>query len=127
MFVPANDAETVLARILNRASWFGNDNSGAGRTPHEQKMAGILGSSFGWRIDPLNGPFVPVTHHAEELAKVVGIVVHHLVKTPGRHHEQLGFHQRLGVMDPGSIDEQGQLTKPSPLFSHAQHRFPAVD
>ncbi|MBK8857115.1 MAG: sodium:panthothenate symporter [Opitutaceae bacterium] len=39
-------AVTVLNRILNRASWFGNDNSGAGRTPHEQKMAGILGS---WR------------------------------------------------------------------------------
>ena len=27
-------AVTVLSRILNRASWFGNDTSGAGRNPH---------------------------------------------------------------------------------------------
>jgi Na+/proline symporter len=39
-------AVTVMWRILNRASWFGADNTGSGRTPHEQKMAGILGS---WR------------------------------------------------------------------------------
>lgn len=37
---------TVMWRILNRASWFGADSTGSGRTPHEQKMAGILGS---WR------------------------------------------------------------------------------
>ena len=34
----------VVSSILNRASWIGNDSSGAGRTPHEQKMAGILGA-----------------------------------------------------------------------------------
>lgn len=39
-------AVAVLTRILNRASWFGNDTSGAGRNPHEQKMAGVLGA---WR------------------------------------------------------------------------------
>ena len=32
--------------ILNRAAWIGNDTSGSGRTPHEQKMANILGT---WR------------------------------------------------------------------------------
>jgi Na+/proline symporter len=37
---------TVFASILNRASWIGNDTSNCGRTPHEQKMAGILGT---WR------------------------------------------------------------------------------
>lgn len=36
----------VLGSILNRASWIGNDTTNCGRTPHEQKMAGILGS---WR------------------------------------------------------------------------------
>lgn len=36
----------LLASILNRASWFGNDTTNVGRTPHEQKMAGILGA---WR------------------------------------------------------------------------------
>jgi Na+/proline symporter len=39
-------AVTVMVRVLNRASWFGADNTGSGRNPHEQKMAGILGS---WR------------------------------------------------------------------------------
>jgi len=37
---------TIFANLLNRASWIGNDTSGSGRTPHEQKMAGILGA---WR------------------------------------------------------------------------------
>ncbi|MEM6885046.1 MAG: sodium:panthothenate symporter [Verrucomicrobiota bacterium] len=34
----------ITSSILNRASWIGNDTSGSGRTPHEQKMAGILGA-----------------------------------------------------------------------------------
>jgi hypothetical protein len=37
---------TILGAILNRASWIGNDTSNCGRTPHEQKMAGILSN---WR------------------------------------------------------------------------------
>jgi len=37
---------TIMGNILNRASWIGNDTSTSGRTPHEQKMAGILGT---WR------------------------------------------------------------------------------
>lgn len=36
----------IFSQILNRASWIGNDTSNSGRTPHEQKMAGILGA---WR------------------------------------------------------------------------------
>ena len=36
----------LMSTILQRASWFGNDTSSAGRTPHEQKMAGVLGT---WR------------------------------------------------------------------------------
>lgn len=36
----------VFASIMNRGSWIGGDTSGCGRNPHEQKMAGILGS---WR------------------------------------------------------------------------------
>ncbi len=37
---------TMFGSVLNRAAWIGNDTSGSGRTPHEQKMAGILGT---WR------------------------------------------------------------------------------
>ena len=36
----------VVGSIMNRASWIGNDSTNSGRSPHEQKMAGILGS---WR------------------------------------------------------------------------------
>lgn len=35
---------TLFSSGLNRAGWIGNDTSGAGRTPHEQKMAGVLGA-----------------------------------------------------------------------------------
>ncbi|MBC8041798.1 MAG: sodium:panthothenate symporter [Opitutaceae bacterium] len=40
-------AVAIFGSVLNRASWIGNDTSNCGRTPHEQKMAGILGS---WRV-----------------------------------------------------------------------------
>ena len=39
-------AVNITNSVLNRASWIGNDTTGAGRTPHEQKMANILGT---WR------------------------------------------------------------------------------
>lgn len=35
---------STIGGIVNRGAWLGNDTSGAGRTPHEQKMAGILGT-----------------------------------------------------------------------------------
>ncbi|WP_269522558.1 hypothetical protein [Coraliomargarita parva] len=37
---------TIMGKVMNRASWIGNDTTNSGRTPHEQKMAGILGT---WR------------------------------------------------------------------------------
>ena len=37
---------SILGGVLNRAAWVGNDTTNAGRTPHEQKMANILGT---WR------------------------------------------------------------------------------
>jgi Na+/proline symporter len=37
----------IVSLVYNRASFAGNDVSSAGRTPHEQKMAGILGT---WRM-----------------------------------------------------------------------------
>ena len=37
---------TVFNQFFGWRAWIGNDHSGVGRTPHEQKMAGILGN---WR------------------------------------------------------------------------------
>jgi len=37
---------TMISGVLNRGSWCGNDTTGSARTPHEQKMAGVLGT---WR------------------------------------------------------------------------------
>ena len=37
---------TVFSSIINKANWIGAGNSSAARNPHEQKMAGILGT---WR------------------------------------------------------------------------------
>ena len=37
---------TITSSIINKANWFGAGNSSAARNPHEQKMAGILGT---WR------------------------------------------------------------------------------
>lgn len=37
---------TVIATILHRASWIGAGNTTAAKTPHEQKMASVLGT---WR------------------------------------------------------------------------------
>lgn len=34
----------LINAILNRAGWIGNDTTSAGRTPHEQKMGGVLGA-----------------------------------------------------------------------------------
>ncbi len=36
----------LIASVLNRASWIGNDTTTSARNPHEQKMAGVLGA---WR------------------------------------------------------------------------------
>ncbi|MDD3154305.1 MAG: hypothetical protein PHS41_05510, partial [Victivallaceae bacterium] len=37
---------TIMGSILNRSAWIGNDTTSVGKNPHEQKMAGILGT---WR------------------------------------------------------------------------------
>ncbi|MFI4910098.1 MAG: sodium:panthothenate symporter [Sedimentisphaeraceae bacterium JB056] len=33
----------LIGWVYNKGAWLGNDSSASGRTPHEQKMAGILG------------------------------------------------------------------------------------
>ena len=37
---------TIYSCVMNRASWIGGETTSCGKTPHEQKMAGIIGT---WR------------------------------------------------------------------------------
>ena len=51
----------IMASVLNRAAWIGNDTTSSGRNPHEQKMAGILGTwrnGFSWTMLSLVAIFV---------------------------------------------------------------------
>ncbi|MDD3885789.1 MAG: hypothetical protein PHI35_02840 [Victivallaceae bacterium] len=44
---------SLLGSVLNRAGWIGNDTTGAAKSPHEQKMSGVLGSwrsGFSWMM-----------------------------------------------------------------------------
>ncbi len=61
----------IMGTILNRAAWIGNDTSGAGRTAHEQKMAGILGAwrnGFSLLMLTLLALFVLTTMHGNRFA-----------------------------------------------------------
>lgn len=51
----------IVGSILNRGAWIGNDTSASGRTPYEQKMAGILGAwrnGFAWLMMMLLALFI---------------------------------------------------------------------
>ena len=52
---------SVVGRFFRGYSWIGNDHSGMGKTPHEQKMAGILGN---WR-GGLSTVMVTMMNHAD--------------------------------------------------------------
>ena len=67
---------TVMAAIIQRASWFGNDTTNSARTPHEQKMSGILGS---WRIG-FSSTMVGLT-----TLLVVTVMNHEAFVLPGAH------------------------------------------
>jgi Na+/proline symporter len=62
---------TMIGSVLNRAAWIGNDTTNAGRTPHEQKMANILGTwrnGFSWTMMTLVSIFVIVFMAASRFA-----------------------------------------------------------
>jgi SSS family solute:Na+ symporter len=62
---------TIIGQILNKGAWIGNDTSGCGRTPHEQKMAGILGAwrtGFAYMMMTLLGVFVIVVMQGDRFA-----------------------------------------------------------
>ena len=59
---------SLLALVVHKASWIGSGESSAARTPHEQKMAGILGT---WR-----GAFHSVFYVIIGIAVITGM--HHL-------------------------------------------------
>ena len=113
----------IISSILNRASWMGNDTSSAGRTPHEQKMAGILGAwraGFSWLMCTVIAiTVITFMQHPKfatearavrlELAdKVAGEAVPS-AETRARLHKELAAipleHHEFGVDKPFSRDE----------------------
>jgi Na+/proline symporter len=84
----------IVASVLNRAAWIGNDTTSAGRTPHEQKMAGILGtwrSGFSYTMLTLIVIFVITVMLGSRFSgkahdvrvKLAGMVAEEVVKNPG--------------------------------------------
>ena len=68
---------SLFASVLNRGNWFGGGNSGAARSAHEQKMAGVLGA---WRngFNPLfcllmAGMILTVMNHVNYAPKAKAI------------------------------------------------------
>ena len=66
----------IVATILQRASWFGNDTTNCGRDPHEQKMAGVLGT---WR-NGFSATMVVLT-----TLLVITVMNHEAFVLPGSH------------------------------------------
>ena len=63
---------TMIGTVLNRGAWIGNDTSGSGRTAHEQKMAGILGTwrnGFSVLMLSLLSLFLVTIMHADRFAE----------------------------------------------------------
>jgi Na+/proline symporter len=113
----------IISNILNRASWMGNDTSSAGRNPHEQKMAGILGAwrnGFSWLMYTVIAiVLITFMSHAKfatearevrlELADKVASEVVPDAETRARLHHQLASlpveRHRIGVDKPLSRAE----------------------
>lgn len=84
---------TIFSRVLNRACWFGGGTDSAGRTPHEQKMAGILSTwrtGFGYIMCVLIAVAIITTmNHAHFAGKAKAIrtelsdrVANEIIETP---------------------------------------------
>ena len=81
---------TVMATILQRASWFGNDTSNSGRNPHEQKMAGVLGTwrnGFAWTMIGLT------------TLLVITVMNHEAFVLPGAHGRFSSHETRVALIN----------------------------
>ena len=81
---------TLAAAILQRASWFGNDTTNSGRTPHEQKMAGVLGT---WR----NG--FAYTMIGLVTLLVITVMNHEAFVFPGPHGKFSSHRTRIALLN----------------------------
>lgn len=85
----------IMATILQRASWFGNDTSNSGRTPHEQKMAGVLGT---WRAG-FSTTMVVLT-----ALLVVTVMNHEAFLLPGAHGSFSSHRARVALVNDVALD-----------------------
>jgi Na+/proline symporter len=102
---------TLMGSVINRAAWIGNDTSGSARTPHEQKMAAILGS---WR-----------NLYAGLMMMLVAIMVialmNHQKFAKESHAIRSDLTQRVtaeAVSDPGLRDALNARTATIPVREH---------
>ncbi|MBP5542710.1 MAG: sodium:panthothenate symporter [Kiritimatiellae bacterium] len=81
---------SIMSTILQRASWFGNDTSNSGRTPHEQKMAGVLGTwrnGFAWTMIGLT------------TLLVITVMNHERFLLPGAHGSFSSHNTRITLLN----------------------------
>ena len=81
---------TLMATILQRASWFGNDSTNSGKTPHEQKMANVLGT---WRNGFAYTMILLVT------LLVITVMNHEAFVLPGAHGKFSSHETRIALLN----------------------------
>ena len=102
---------TLLSQVLNQASWIGAGATSAGRTPHEQKMAGVLAS---WR----NG-FSIVFYFL--IGAVILTVLNHAAFAPQAQKIRTGISIRAAdeiATDPIQAQKLAAAAKNIPLQVH---------
>jgi len=125
---------TMFGNVLNRGAWIGNDTSASGRTPHEQKMAGVLGAwrtGFSMLMMTLLALFIITVMHAAKFkneardirAKIISRVISETVPDPAVRD---AINTKLAALPPaghtiGADQPYSKKSNPDTEFLGAVH------